>query len=130
MRPVTARESRPLSLPTPGLPKFEKGPPTAISRVRKGRLGSSTQVYLHKIPTNFRQKIKRLYKVRNSGRFPKLNDARREVLADCIFQIENELSHKHANLDASKKPLAIQKMNNARNRIYDEIGWNEERACC
>ena len=116
-----------LSRATPEPAKSERGPNTGTSATRTARLSGTVGLYLRSIPASTAVKVRRLYRDAHDGKFPALNDKRREVLAECIFTVENEIEHRHANLAKPKKPKAIERLNDARNRLYDELGWNELR---
>ncbi len=55
------------------------------------------------------------------GTFTRLNDHRRALLSEAIFQIENDLEHRQAK----HEQVAI--LRTIRNRLYDDLGWNESR---
>jgi hypothetical protein len=54
------------------------------------------------------------------GKRGRLNDQRRAILAEAIFQIENDLEHRQPTHPTVRTLRAI------RNR-YDDLGWNESR---
>lgn len=114
-----------LSKATPEPAKSERGPNTGTSAARMPRLSGTVGLYLRAIPASTAVKIRRLYRDAHKGSFPELNDSRRAVLAECIFTVENEVEQRHANQLKSRKPKVIAKLNDARNRLYDELGWNE-----
>jgi hypothetical protein len=53
------------------------------------------------------------------GKRGRLNDHRRELLSDAIFQVENVLEHRQP------EHPQVQRLRAARNRLYDDLGWNE-----
>jgi hypothetical protein len=55
------------------------------------------------------------------GRRGRLNDHRRALLSEAIFQIENDLEHRQPAHPTVRTLRAI------RNRLYDDLGWNEAR---
>jgi hypothetical protein len=55
------------------------------------------------------------------GRRGRLNDQRRALLSEAIFQIENDLEHRQPTHPTVRTLRAI------RNRLYDDLGWNETR---
>lgn len=117
-----------LSNTTPEPAKSERGTHTASSATRAPRLSSTVGKYLRQIPRGTAEKIRHLYREAHGGTFPRLDDKRRAILAECIFTIQNDLEHQYVNLVKSKKPKTIERLNEARNRLYDELGRNEERA--
>jgi hypothetical protein len=52
-----------------------------------------------------------------------MNDANREALAAAVFVVENEAEHKRGG---DYPP--VESMRAIRNRLYDDLGWNESRA--
>jgi hypothetical protein len=49
----------------------------------------------------------------------RLNDQRRAILSEAIFQIENDLEHRQPDHPTVRTLRAI------RNRLYDDLRWNE-----
>ena len=96
----------------------------------KPKLKSATQ-YL-KGCTSALQKgeIRRLARARMTsegiwvGKYPlsSMNDYRREILADCIFQVEDRLESKNGG--DSDNPVVVA-LRDARNRVYDDLRWND-----
>ncbi len=117
-----------LSRTTPKPAAPEKPPPAKLSAPKKARLGIRVHPYLRAVSKTARQRVKGLYREACGGELTWLNDQRRAILAECIFTVENEIEHRHANSVKPKKPKSIDQLNEARNRLYDELGWNEERA--
>ena len=65
-----------------------------------------------------RSKIRAVYR-RQGGSFTRLNDKLRALLSEAIFKVENDLEHRqptHSQVAA---------MRQVRNRLYDDLGWNE-----
>ncbi len=55
------------------------------------------------------------------GRRGRLNDHRRELLSDAIFQVENVLEHRQP------EHPQVCRLRDVRNRLYDDLGWNEHQ---
>ncbi len=53
------------------------------------------------------------------GTFKLLNDDLRAILTEAIFKVENDLEHRQP-----KHPQVVA-MRMVRNRLYDDLGWNE-----
>jgi hypothetical protein len=52
----------------------------------------------------------------------RMNESNREVLAEAIFEVENEFESKG---NGRPNHPAVTAMRRARNEIYDDLGWNE-----
>lgn len=51
-----------------------------------------------------------------------MTDKIRELLAAVIFEVENELEHRKSGQPDN---LAVVAMRDARNLLYDDLGWND-----
>lgn len=92
---------------------------------------TSVSKYLKACPSTAKKaEIRRLAKARMiqagqwSGEYPmsSMNDIRREILADCIFEVEDRLESKAGG--QPDDPVVVS-LRNARNRIYDDLRWND-----
>jgi len=83
---------------------------------------SYVQQYLKGVPAGQRQEIKRLYRAKNNGTFPALNMDQRAVLQDCIFVVENRIESEG---DGHPHDPRVVAMRAARNRVLDDLRWNE-----
>lgn len=70
------------------------------------------------VGAHMRRKIRGAYRTLG-GSFDYLNDQRRERLSEAIFRIENDLVHRQPGHPQ------VRRMRDARNRLYDDLGWNE-----
>jgi hypothetical protein len=70
------------------------------------------------VGAHMRRKIRGAYRSLG-GTFDYLNDQRRELLSEAIFRIENDLEHRQPGHPQ------VRRMRAARNRLYDDLGWNE-----
>lgn len=52
-----------------------------------------------------------------------MNDGRREMFADAIFAVENEIESRSGGMPDHPTVVAL---NTARNRVYDDLGWNDQ----
>ena len=89
-----------------------------------GKLKSASQ-YLRGVPETYRAKVSTLYRDHGGYEDGWFNDEKRELLAESVFEVVNDLEHRHANKPESKKPKAVGALFDAMNRIYTDLGWNE-----
>lgn len=75
---------------------------------------------LRSLSGRMRSRIWRTYHALG-GRRGRLNDHRRALLCEAIFHIENDLEHRQPDHPTVRTLRAI------RNRLYDDLGWNESR---
>lgn len=54
-----------------------------------------------------------------------MNNTRREILSEAIFQHENDTEHRSDGIHTDKVNHRLHQMNEVRNRIYDDLRWNE-----
>lgn len=65
----------------------------------------------------------------------KIGTAEKAILAESIFEVENEVEHMVGEYPpgaggevTAKRREWVRQMRMARNRLYDDLGWNEFRA--
>jgi hypothetical protein len=103
-------------------------PEKAAESTSPGDLGrppkvTSVGVYLRPITPPWRGKIKKLYKERGGREDKQFNNRHRALLSECIFEVANDLEHRHAN--SVNEPQSVGLIFDAMNRVYDDLGWNE-----
>ena len=76
---------------------------------------------LRGISASYRKRIRAGY-LAKGGAFKYLNNDLRGLLAEAIFEVENESEYRLG----SKDPRIVA-LRSARNDLYDDLGWNEER---
>lgn len=54
-----------------------------------------------------------------------LNKEKRILLSEAIFIVENEIEHKSGGNHHLSTQKRVDELRNARNIIYDHIGWND-----
>ena len=89
-----------------------------------GKLKSASQ-YLRGVPETYRAKVSKLYRERGGYEDGRFNDEKREMLAECVFEIVNDLEHRHVDKPESKKPKAVGALFDAMNLIYRDLGWDD-----
>lgn len=82
------------------------------------RLCQRVGATLATITPHFRAKVYAVFR-RIGGTRGRLNDHRRELLADAVFQIEDDLE---CRMPGHRQVPALRAV---RNRLYDDLGWNE-----
>ena len=106
--------------------RAEKHQDTAPYRGRDARSGAklkSVSQYLRQVPHRYRAKVRALYRSRGGFKGSRFNDGKRALLAGCVFEVADELEHRHA--DTGKQPGAVAALFDALNRLYDDLGVNE-----
>lgn len=71
---------------------------------------------------HYRAKIRRLYR-EVAQDIPGFTDRHRALLAQCVFEVANDIEHKHAY--KTEKPPVVDVIFGVMNRLYDDLGWNE-----
>jgi hypothetical protein len=84
------------------------------------RICQRVSATLATVSPHFRSLICKAYR-QLGGRRGRLNDHRRALLSEAIFQIENDLEHRQA------KHAQVAILRAIRNHLYDDLGWNESR---
>ena len=92
---------------------------------RQGR-GRTVRAYIGSLPATYRRKIQALLKQRGGYFCRGMSAKKRELLAECIFEVVNDLEHRHVNKAESKKPKAVAALFEAMNILYDDLRWNED----
>ncbi len=69
--------------------------------------------------TPYQRHLVRAAFVALGGTFKHLNDDLRAILSEAIFKVENDLEHRQP------KHPQVAAMRTVRNRLYDDLGWNE-----
>lgn len=88
-------------------------------------MGMSMTKYLKPIRSaNFRYKIRKEAK-RKGFVIGKIGTANKEILADSVFTVENDAEHRIAERVGAWRDVSVQAMRGVRNRLYDDLGWNE-----
>ena len=108
--------------------RAEKPHARRILRAQSRRQGKGRTVkdYIGSLPITYRRKIKTLFKERGGYLCKSMNARKRELLSECIFEVVNDLEHRHVNKAESKKPKAVAALFEAMNILYDDLRWNEE----
>ncbi len=101
--------------PTQGAPP-DPSPPT--TRIRRVKTTHSVGQTLAPITPAWRRRVRAAYR-QMGGAFRPLNDHRRAQLSEAIFQVENDLEHRSPN-----HPQVVA-LRTVRNRLSDDLGWNE-----
>lgn len=91
---------------------------------------SSSLVYLKGVSSaSYRSKVQRVFRekmgkagVENPRITSRLNNAKREILHDAIFEVENHLESQRGG--QPDHPTVTQ-LRGARNLVLDDLGWNE-----
>ena len=91
---------------------------------RQGK-GRTVKDYIGSLPATYRRRIKALFKKRGGYQTRSINAKKRELLAECVFEVVNDLEHRHVNRQESQKPQAVGALFEAMNHIYDALGWHE-----
>jgi hypothetical protein len=94
--------------------------PRRICSPRRVRAVRSLRRALSGISSTYRRRIRQRF-LGAVGSYRPLNDELRATVADAIFEVENDLEHRQRQ----HPQVAI--MRAARNRLYDDLGWNEYR---
>ena len=76
---------------------------------------------------SLRSKIKAEAK-RKAFTFGAFNDSHREILAAAIFEVENDFEHRLSGNVGARLDSRVVAMRGARNRLYDDLGWNESES--
>ncbi len=107
--------------------RAEKSHARRILRAQSRRQvkGRTVKDYIGSLPATYRRKVKAQLKERGGYQTRGMNAKKRELLAECVFEVVNELEHRHVNKPESKKPKAVGALFEAMNRLYDDLGWNE-----
>jgi hypothetical protein len=101
------------STPTATTPP--RDPPAERCPCRPRQTYAST---LRTISGRMRSRIWRVYTALG-GRRGRLNDQRRAILSEAIFQVEDDLMHRQP------QHPTVRTLRSIRNRLYDDLGWNE-----
>lgn len=104
--------------------------PKENTMARKPKINSVSK-YLKACPSSTQKaEIRKILKARMveagvwRGKWPlsSLNDMSREILADCIFEVEDRLESKSGG--QPDNPVVVS-LRDARNRVYDDLRWND-----
>ncbi|MFW5698710.1 MAG: hypothetical protein ACOCYN_02545 [Planctomycetota bacterium] len=87
-------------------------------RIRRVKSTRSVRQTLVPLAPAWRRRVRAAYR-QMGGEFQPLNPHRRALLAEAIFQVENDLEHRSP---AHPQVVALRTV---RNRLYDDLGWNE-----
>ena len=87
--------------------------------------GRTVKDYIGSLPATYRRKIKKLFKERGGYLYKSMNADKRALLSECVFEVVNDLEHRHVNRQESQKPQAVGALFEAMNHIYDDLGWHE-----
>ena len=107
------------------VPEIGDMAPSQTTESMSGRKCSSASQYLRGVPETYRAKVSKLYRERGGYEDGRFNDETRELLAECVFEVVDDLEHRNANKPESKKPKAVGALFEAMNLIYTDLGWNE-----
>lgn len=107
--------------------KNGSGPQERPEPIRKrphGRLRSKS-AYTRPLARwpHYRAKITRLYREAGGHATAQFNDRKRALLAQCVFDVVNDLEHKHAQ--RNEQPPVVDALFRVMNRLYDDLGINE-----
>ena len=74
---------------------------------------------IRQLSSTIRQRVGRAYRRMNGGSYPRLNQQTRHILAEAIFEVENDLEHRLPDHQQ------VTKLRGVRNALYDDLGLNE-----